>query len=117
MANHSPGSRAGPPRGRPGHRPASADGRRTPGPHRRPARPGGYAATAHLVRDLKVSRMTIHRDLTHLAARGEIHRIRSDATAFSSTRFKDSSEWHHGYLSRHQRPEPVASYQPGARQF
>ncbi|MFD6887694.1 DUF977 family protein [Streptomyces sp. NPDC059957] len=41
----------------------------------------GRVRVSDLVRELGVSRMTIHRDLQHLDAQGRIHRIRSGATA------------------------------------
>ncbi|MCJ0874710.1 DeoR family transcriptional regulator [Streptomyces sp. AP-93] len=41
----------------------------------------GRVRVADLVRELGVSRMTIHRDLQHLDARGRVRRIRSGATA------------------------------------
>ncbi|MCP3755620.1 DeoR family transcriptional regulator [Streptomyces sp. NPDC056773] len=40
----------------------------------------GRVQVADLVRELGVSRMTIHRDLQHLDSQGRIHRIRSGAT-------------------------------------
>ncbi|MCY0925918.1 DeoR family transcriptional regulator [Streptomyces sp. H27-H1] len=39
----------------------------------------GRVRVADLVRELGVSRMTIHRDLQHLDAQGRIRRIRSGA--------------------------------------
>lgn len=44
------------------------------------ARARGHVRVADLVRELGVSRMTIHRDLQHLDAQGRIRRIRSGAT-------------------------------------
>lgn len=44
----------------------------------------GRVQVAELVRELGVSRMTIHRDLQHLDAEGRIHRIRSGATAVTT---------------------------------
>ncbi|WP_405489493.1 DeoR family transcriptional regulator [Streptomyces sp. NBC_00096] len=45
------------------------------------ARTKGHVWVADLVRELGVSRMTIHRDLQHLDAQGRIRRIRSGATS------------------------------------
>ncbi|MCM1969255.1 DeoR family transcriptional regulator [Streptomyces sp. NPDC002812] len=43
-------------------------------------RANGRVRVADLVRELGVSRMTIHRDLQHLDAQGRVRRIRSGAT-------------------------------------
>ncbi|MFF3212137.1 DeoR family transcriptional regulator [Streptomyces sp. NPDC002886] len=45
----------------------------------------GRVRVGDLVRDLGVSRMTIHRDLQHLDAQGRVRRIRSGATTMSPT--------------------------------
>lgn len=45
----------------------------------------GRVRVADLVRELGVSRMTIHRDLQHLDAQGRIRRIRSGAATTVST--------------------------------
>ncbi|WP_371617624.1 DUF977 family protein [Streptomyces sp. NBC_00454] len=45
------------------------------------AREQGRVWVADLVRDLGVSRMTIHRDLKQLAAEGRVVRVRSGATS------------------------------------
>ncbi|MFZ3472542.1 DeoR family transcriptional regulator [Streptomyces sp. 4.24] len=45
------------------------------------ARAKGHVWVADLVRELGVSRMTIHRDLQRLDAQGRIRRIRSGAAA------------------------------------
>ncbi|MFJ7270124.1 DeoR family transcriptional regulator [Streptomyces sp. NPDC099050] len=41
----------------------------------------GRVRVGDLVRELGVSRMTIHRDLQHLDAQGRVRRIRSGATS------------------------------------
>ncbi|MEV6956618.1 DeoR family transcriptional regulator [Streptomyces sp. NPDC051183] len=44
----------------------------------------GFVLVADLVRDLGVSRMTIHRDLRQLAAEGRVTRVRCGATSRSA---------------------------------
>ncbi|WP_353962784.1 DeoR family transcriptional regulator [Streptomyces sp. NBC_01264] len=43
----------------------------------------GRVRVGDLVRNLGVSRMTIHRDLQHLDAQGRVRRIRSGATTMT----------------------------------
>ncbi|MGW1772803.1 DeoR family transcriptional regulator [Streptomyces sp. NPDC002104] len=45
----------------------------------------GRVQVGDLVRELGVSRMTIHRDLQHLDAQGQVRRIRSGATVTDAT--------------------------------
>ncbi|MDD9378513.1 DeoR family transcriptional regulator [Streptomyces sp. ZAF1911] len=48
-------------------------------------RANGRVRVADLVRELGVSRMTIHRDLQHLDAQRRVRRIRSGATTATPT--------------------------------
>lgn len=53
----------------------------------------GHVSVAELMRDMRVSRMTVYRDLALLEAEGRLHRVRCGATAFPSARFEDGADW------------------------
>lgn len=52
----------------------------------------GRVRVSDLVRELGVSRMTIHRDLQHLDARGLVRRIRSGADPVDPTNTTDPTD-------------------------
>ncbi|MFE4858781.1 DeoR family transcriptional regulator [Streptomyces sp. NPDC056670] len=53
----------------------------------------GHVSVAELIREMRVSRMTVYRDLALLEAEGRLHRVRSGATAFPSAQFTDGADW------------------------
>ncbi|MFF4182987.1 DeoR family transcriptional regulator [Streptomyces sp. NPDC001691] len=53
----------------------------------------GHVSVAELIRDMRVSRMTVYRDLALLEAEGRLRRVRCGARAFPSAQFEDGADW------------------------
>ncbi|MFD9634473.1 DeoR family transcriptional regulator [Streptomyces violascens] len=62
----------------------------------------GHVSVAELIRVIRVSRMTVYRDLALLEAEGRLHRVRCGAPAFPSAQFEDGAGWMTWRLARQQ---------------